>query len=151
MPHPKMPEGVPRETDLFLSSSITPQNRTKPNLTQNTLGPSGRDWRGLTSKHPRGGSTGKREEEAESRGKRCPPAIEFQRFQEEMACSASEKSFGRGPCPKWPARREHCPTVGDPTGRQARRAPDADRVAGVASGKRPVGNEGSVGLFFRWN
>lgn len=43
MPHPKMPEGVPRETDLFLSSSITPQNRTKPNLTQTTLSPSGRD------------------------------------------------------------------------------------------------------------
>lgn len=28
-----------------------------------------------------------------------------------MACSASGKSFGRGPCPKWPAGREHCPTI----------------------------------------
>lgn len=26
-----------------------------------------------------------------------------------MACSASGKSFGRGPCPRWPAGREHCP------------------------------------------
>lgn len=48
MPHPKIPEGVPREIDLFLSSSNsatkTKTNRTKPNLTQPPSGlPSGRD------------------------------------------------------------------------------------------------------------
>lgn len=46
------------------------------------------------------------------------------------SCSASENSFERGPCSKWPARREH-----DPTGdRKARSTSNCGRPAWRASG-----------------
>lgn len=73
----------------------------------------------------------------------------FQEVPGGMACSASGKSFGRGPCPKWPAGREHCPTEEeqDSTGRQARRAPDADGVPEQPAG-RDRWQRGIFCLFF---
>lgn len=157
MPHPKIPEGVPREIDLFLSSSNS-ATKTKPktaqNLTSHKYPRSSLDETDLTLRngYVRAVGTGQREEEAVSRGKRCPARFPagvpgfLGGGEGSPACSASGKSFGRGPRPRWPARREHCPTGADPSGRQARRAPDADRVPGAASGKRPVGNGGFLRL-----
>lgn len=153
MPHPKIPEGVPREIDLFLSSSNSAtKKQTAQNLTSHKYPRSSfRTRLTLTLRkygYFRAVGTGKREEEAVSRGKRCParfPAGVF--LGVGPACSASGKSFGRGPRPRWPAGREHCPTgAADLAGRQAGRAPDADRVPGAASGKRPVGNGGFLRL-----
>lgn len=126
MPHPKIPEGVPRENWPFSLQfqNSAKQSRTKPNLTQNTLGPldeTDPDRLGGFRSSSAVVGTGKREEEAGSRGKRCHPAWSsissgswFRRGRRRrfrMACSASGKSFGHGPCPKWPARREHGPTI----------------------------------------
>lgn len=117
-------KGCLEKVDLFRSSSKTPpiRNRTKPNLTQHTLGPLDEtdpdtdledsvrvpQWKAPASV--------KRRLQVAGRGAPCL-VIDFQRFlvPEEarfrMGCSASGKSFGRGPCPKWPAGREHRPTI----------------------------------------
>lgn len=59
-----------------------------------------------------------------------------------MACSASGKSFGRGPCPRWPARREQCPTVAESHRSASEKSSGRGPRAGAASGKRSVGNGG---------
>lgn len=120
MPHPKIPEGVPREIDLFLSSSNSAtKKQTAQNLTSHKYPRSSfRTRLTLTLRkygYFRAVGTGKREEEAVSRGKRCPARFPAGVFLGSggvgsSACSASGKSFGRGPRPRWPAGREHCPT-----------------------------------------
>lgn len=93
-------------------------NRTKPNLTQPPSVFLPDETLTLTLRkygYFRAVGTGKREEEAVSRGKRCPARFPAGVFLGSggvgsSACSASGKSFGRGPRPRWPAGREHCPT-----------------------------------------
>lgn len=75
------------------------------------------------------GYTGKREEEAACRAKRCPFVEVFRRFLGSRHARQAGRALGTDRVQS--GQREESSAqrwIGDPTGRQAGRAPDVDRV-----------------------
>lgn len=96
--------------------------------------------------------TGKREEEAASRGKRCPlPGHRFPAVPGSGGGAVPDGMLGKREelwtrtVSKVASGKRASPN--DPTGRQARRAPDADRVPERPAGRDRWATEDSPGLF----